>query len=161
LDEDALEQVSNHRGSSRNIRATAHNRRRPFQSTSMLSYSKLARTWAGSGLTPRRVHELQARWPRQRFRPGFHLSCDLRYTMCSVGRDLDRDACALYSQIPAGLRETSLEFLEHALKPPIKFLARQFALNLGLLACWNPLDCVRLRGTSFAAAVRLKQCLTR
>src|SRR5262249_462970 len=40
----------------------------------------------------------QARWSCQRFRPGYHLSGDLRSPMGSVGRDLERDACAVHSK---------------------------------------------------------------
>ena len=58
------------------------------------------RAW--SGLAAGRVHELrvfprQARRSRQRLRPGLHLSSDLRSPVGAVGRDLERDPCALHS----------------------------------------------------------------
>ena len=55
----------------------------------------------------RRVHELricprQARRPRQRFRPGLHLSRDLRPPVGAVGRDLESNPGALHpANLPA------------------------------------------------------------
>src|SRR5262249_19523390 len=57
---------------------------------------------SGSRLASGCVHELrifarQAGRPRQRLRPGSHLSRDLRAPVSAVGRDLERDPGALYS----------------------------------------------------------------
>src|SRR5215468_950920 len=63
--------------------------------------------WAGSCLGAWRVHELrilpwQTRWSRQRLRPRLHLSRDLRSPVRAVGRNLERDPCALHStKLPA------------------------------------------------------------
>src|SRR5262245_44430835 len=68
---------------------------------------------AGSRLRAGCVHELRifsrrARWPGQRFRPGFCLSGNLRPPMAQVGCDLERDACALHAkQFPALGKERS------------------------------------------------------
>src|SRR5207245_6065735 len=61
----------------------------------------------GPRLTAGRVHELricprQARRPRQRFRPGLHLSRDLRPPVGAVGRDLESNPGALHpANLPA------------------------------------------------------------
>src|SRR5262249_5260907 len=49
-----------------------------------------------------RIFSWRARWPGQRFRPGFHLSGNLSSPVTQVGCDLERDACRLHAQqLPA------------------------------------------------------------